>query len=101
MDYKEAYDFYIRRLIDHFIEQNVMYAELRPLLLVSPNGMTNDDKLELIRKAVESNKPRFEFGLKIIYCTPRSISKEKMWKELEECLRLKKKFPDLICGKID
>lgn len=101
VDYKEAYKFYINRLIDHLIEHNVMYAELRPVLLVSKNGMTNDEKLKLIEEAVESNKDRFKFGLKIIYSTPRSFPKEKMREELDECLRLKKKFPSLICGKFD
>lgn len=43
---------------------------------------------------------KFPFGLKVVYCTPRSISKSMMREEMKQCIELKEKFPDLICGKI-
>jgi adenosine deaminase CECR1 len=42
---------------------------------------------------------KFPFGLKIIYCTPRSIPKTMMQREMKDCIELKVQFPDLICGK--
>ena len=77
----------------------------------SDNGIgkvSHDEQMQLIQKAVEEKKKNlrsqgkldlFPFGLKIIYCTPRSIPKLRMHEEMEDCIRLKKKFPDLICGK--
>jgi adenosine deaminase CECR1 len=47
----------------------------------------------------ENKLDSFPFSLNIIYCTPRSISKKLMQKELSDCIDLKEKFPDLICGK--
>jgi len=41
---------------------------------------------------------KFPFGIKIIYCTPRSIPKDVMKRELQDCIKLKLAFPDLICG---
>lgn len=100
------------------IEDKVMYAELRPMLLdksiASDDGtaqITNSQQMQLIidtvqekqdelrnRKPSEINK--FPFGLKIIYCVPRSIKREVMRQELQECIKLKLQYPDLICGKL-
>ena len=38
-------------------------------------------------------------GLKIIYCTPRSFDNEQIRESLDECLRFKKEWPELIAGK--
>jgi adenosine deaminase CECR1 len=43
-------------------------------------------------------KNKFPYGLKIIYCTPRSITEGMMRKEMRHCIKLKIKYPDLICG---
>lgn len=93
-----------------------MYAELRPMLLdksiPSNDGkrqITNAEQMRLIIKGVEDKKKelearqpselhKFPFGLKIIYCTPRSIPKKMMQEEMRQCIDLKLQFPDLICG---
>lgn len=96
------------------ILENVMYAELRPMLL-DKFIPTNDGKgkidnyaqMQLIIEGVEKKKAelekkgelhKFPFGLKIIYCTPRSIPKKMMIEEMKQCIELKIRYPDLICG---
>jgi adenosine deaminase CECR1 len=97
------------------IEENVMYAELRPMLLdkfiPADDGQGKVDnfaQMQLIIDGVrdkqaqleaEGRPEKFPFGLKIIYCTPRSIPKPMMQKEMKHCIELKLKFPKLICGK--
>lgn len=114
LNYEGVYKWYISKAIDRMIEENVMYAELRPMLL-DKSIPTNDGKsiidnfgqMQLIIDGVKQKKEelekvgrldKFPFGLKIIYCTPRSIPKPLMQKEMKHCIDLKLKFPDLICG---
>ena len=97
------------------IVEKIMYAELRPMLLdksiPSSDGrraIDNFAQMQLIVDGVREKKAqlekkgeidKFPFGLKIIYCTPRSIPPALMRKEMEQCIELKVKFPELICGK--
>lgn len=99
------------------IEEKVMYAELRAMMLdksiPSDDGtceIDNSQQMALLLEAVKAKLAqlesdqrlhRFPFGVKIIYCTPRSISKSAMKIELQHCLELKIQFPDLICGALD
>lgn len=92
-----------------------MYAELRPMLMdkfiPSTDGrgkVDNAAQMQLILDGVAEKKAEldkagrgdeFPFGLKIIYCTPRSIPKTKMQSEMKDCIDLKLQFQDLICGK--
>jgi adenosine deaminase CECR1 len=101
--------------IERMIEENVMYAELRPMLLdkAIPKDSGKDEvrtaaQMQLIVEGVRAKQAqlkkegrlnKFPFGLKIIYCTPRSIPKKIMQEEMKQCIGLKEKFPDLICGK--
>ncbi|KAH7083652.1 hypothetical protein FB567DRAFT_447079 [Paraphoma chrysanthemicola] len=116
LNYESVYKWYIGQAIDRMIKEKVMYAELRPMLLdkfiPSDDGrvqITNPEQMQLIIDAVRdkqaelrSRKPseidKFPFGLKIIYCTPRSINKAMMQEEMKQCIELKLKYPDLICG---
>ena len=91
-----------------------MYAELRPMLLDKSipdddgrGQLSNATQMELILECVErkmadlkraGREDEFPFGLKIIYCTPRSIPRELMRREMQDCLSLKEQYPDLICG---
>lgn len=115
LNYEDVYKWYIGEAIDRMIEEHVMYAELRPMLLdksiPSTDGVGAVDNASQMRLIVEGVRAKqkelekhdklnkFPFGLKIIYCTPRSISKEMMQKEMKDCIELKVQFPDLICGK--
>jgi adenosine deaminase CECR1 len=96
------------------IYEKVMYAELRPMLLdkfiPSTDGqrqISNAEQMQLIVDGVveKQNELRrnnqlhlFPFGLKIVYCTPRSIPLSMMRQEMQDCIDLKIRYPDLICG---
>ena len=93
-----------------------MYAELRPMLMdkfiPADDGirkLSHHDQMRLIVEEVSSKKEslrkagkqnQFPFGLKIIYCAPRSIPKQLMQQEILDCIKLKLEFPDLICGRL-
>ncbi|KAI6855644.1 Metallo-dependent hydrolase [Hortaea werneckii] len=114
MNYESVYRWYIGKAVDSMIRDRVMYAELRPMLM--DKTIPSDDGLhqldhsaqmkiiceEVKRKTKElkdkGELDKFPFGLKIIYCTPRSIPKARMQTELQDCIKLKQEFPDLICG---
>ena len=101
--------------MDSMIQDGIIYAELRPMLL--DKSITTDDgrqrlsqmdQILIIKDEIEKKKKqleytgklrRFPFGFKIIYCTPRSVTKEMMRKELQDCIKLKIACPELICGK--
>lgn len=96
------------------IDEKVMYAELRPMLLdksiPSDDGtrkIGNAAQMQLIIDCVvekqeelrkENRLHQFPFGFRVVYCTPRSIPKKMMQEEMKQCIELKEQFPDLICG---
>jgi adenosine deaminase CECR1 len=96
------------------IHEKVMYAELRPMLMdktiPSDDGqgaLDHQAQMRIILDVVAAKKAEltaegrqdaFPFGLKIIYCAPRSIPKKMMQREIDDCIDLKQRFPDLICG---
>ncbi|KAF2137491.1 uncharacterized protein K452DRAFT_235853 [Aplosporella prunicola CBS 121167] len=114
LNYKSVYQWYIKAAIEAMIDDGVMYAELRPMLMdksiPSDDGKEKIDlsnQMRIITEAVKEKMDElardgkshvFPFGIKIIYCTPRSIPKAKMISELEDCIKLKQEFPKLICG---
>ncbi|KAK4994308.1 hypothetical protein LTR66_005629 [Elasticomyces elasticus] len=114
LNYESIFRWYIGAAVDSMIKDGVMYAELRPMLLdksiPSDDGerrLHHSDQMRIILEEVEKKKAElkaedrlhlFPFGLKIIYCTPRSIPRNIMERELQDCLRLKQEFPNLICG---
>jgi adenosine deaminase CECR1 len=114
MNYESMFRWYVGAAIENMIKENVMYVELRPMLM--DKSIPSDDgtrrifheaQMDIINQEVtriqdelrENGKgDRFPFGLKIIYCTPRSIPKSRMQIEIQDCIKLKIKYPDLICG---
>lgn len=115
LNYEGTYRWYIREAINRMIEDKIMYAEWRPMLM--DKTIPSDDGRKLLRLydqmsiiCAEMDQRRdelrsegkinqFPFGVKIIYCTPRSIPRTRMQTELQDCLELKLQFPHLICGK--
>ena len=122
LNYESAYRWYIGQATDSMIQDGVMYAELRPMLMdksiPSDDGLRKLDhvaQMTIVCEEVQKKRrqlenegraDKFPFGLKMIYCTPRSIAKDDaqgtgrphMQRELDDCLKLKLQFPDLICG---
>jgi adenosine deaminase CECR1 len=114
MNYESVYRWYVGEAIQNMIDDGVMYAELRPMLMdkfiPSDDGRQKLDHTaqmcmileEVSRKQdelrVSNQLDKFPFGVKIIYCAPRSIPKPMMQREIDDCIRLKQQFPDLVCG---
>jgi adenosine deaminase CECR1 len=114
LNYEGVYRWYIGHMVESMIRDKVMYAELRPMLMdkfiPSNDGKTQLDhkaQMKIICEEVEKKQEElkaqnkldlFPFGLKIIYCTPRSIPRARMEVELQDCLKLKLQYPKLICG---
>ncbi|KAK5148931.1 hypothetical protein LTR04_000302 [Oleoguttula sp. CCFEE 6159] len=114
LNYESIYRWYIGAAIDSMIRDKIMYAELRPMLMdksiPSDDGqrlLDLSDQMKIILEEAEKKKTelmrkgelhKFPFGLKVIYCTPRSIPKSRMRTELEDCIKLKLAYPGLICG---
>jgi adenosine deaminase CECR1 len=105
--HESAFRAYTDACIQDFIRDNIQYAEIRPNFpsnsLVKADGtgfIDNTGLLQIIADAVSAQqKSSVDFtGLKVIYCCPRSFSKERVAASLVECIELKKKFPNLICG---
>jgi len=120
MNYESLFRWYIHRALESMINDGVMYAELRPMLMdkfiPSDDGKRQLDhkaQMQLILDEVEKKQQelirdkngdvisvgdKFPFGVKIIYCAPRSIPKTMMQREINDCIELKRAFPNLICG---
>jgi adenosine deaminase CECR1 len=119
VNYESVYRWYIGAAIDSMIRDKVMYAELRPMLMdktiPTDNGegtLNHKAQMKIICEEVDKKKAqlkaenalhKFPFGLKIIYCAPRSIPYRgdkfpNMQIELGDCIDLKLAYPDLICG---
>ena len=114
LGYESIYRWYIGEMIDSMLADKVMYAELRPMLLdkslPSDDGtrmLDHSEQMRIICEEVTKKQEelrakgqldKFPFGVKIIYCTPRSIPRQRMQSELGDCLKPKTEFPELICG---
>ena len=114
LGYESIYRWYVGEMVDSMIADKVMYAELRPMLLdkslPSDDGtrmLGHSEQMRIICEEVSKKQEelkakgqldKFPFGVKIIYCTPRSIPRQRMQSELGDCLKLKTEFPELICG---
>lgn len=114
LNYEGIFRWYIGAAIDNMVVENVMYVEFRPMWLdksiPSNDGLeklSHEQQIKIIIEELEKKKLQLEkqgkldcypFGIKIIYSTPRSIPKAKMRAEINDCIKLKLKFPDIICG---
>lgn len=111
--YESAFRNYTRACIEDFAKDNIQYAEIRPNFM-STNTLKKDDGvgsignegiMQIIEEELQITKAKIKqeggyFGdMKVIYCTPRSFKNDQIETALNECIELKQKFPDLLCGK--
>ena len=111
-NYETAYRKYTRSCLEDFLRDNIQYAEIRPNFMTS-NQLYHDDGtgpidnwgiMDIIIGEVErftadmKEEDHFFGGIKVIYCTPRSFSNEKVKAALDECIEFKKKWPRWIAG---
>jgi adenosine deaminase CECR1 len=110
--YESAFRNYTQACIRDFVSDNIQYAEIRPNFM-STNSLKTDDGTgsignegimkiidEELKKTMEQleREGKYFGGMKVIYCTPRSFRKEQIEYALDECIDLKLKYKELICG---
>lgn len=111
-NYETAYRQYTRLCLQEFVDDNIQYAEIRPNFMDTnqlwtdkgERKISNSGIMELIIEEYtkfQTDHPRVFGGLKVIYCTPRSSSKEAVRYSLNECLAFKKRWPEWIAGKLN
>lgn len=112
-NYQTAYREYTKLCLADFVRDNIQYAEIRPnfmqtnqLYTDDGEGMINNEGImKIIISAVEefqkevAERGQFFGGLKVIYCTPRSMDRKNVQDALEECIEFKKRWPQWIAGK--
>lgn len=127
-NYETAYREYTRKCLADFVRDNIQYAEIRPnfmstnqLYTDDGNGTINNegimkiiiDEVEQFQKGMAEERmakermakegmakeSQFFGGLKVIYCTPRSMDRKNVQEALKECIEFKKKWPQWIAGK--
>ena len=111
--YESAFRIYTQACIRDFVEDNIQYAEIRPNFM-STNSVKSDDGtvsfgnaeiMNIINEELQNTMAELrrdgEYfgGMKVIYCTPRSFKKNQIEDALNECIELKHKFGNLVCGK--
>jgi adenosine deaminase CECR1 len=111
--YESAFRNYTRACVEDFVKDNIQYAEIRPNFMSTNSLKTDDGKssignegiLKIIDEELKNTMDKLKRegkyfgGMKVIYCTPRSFKKEQVETALDECIDLKLKYPDLLCGK--
>lgn len=123
-NYETAFRRYTRECLEEFVKDNVQYAEIRPNFMqtnqilhdTAQSKIDNFGTMKLIIEEYENfmkdigdmtddgriideenHRPTFS-GMKVIYCTPRSFSRDAVRKALDECIEMKKKWPGYIAG---
>ncbi|ETS78185.1 hypothetical protein PFICI_10247 [Pestalotiopsis fici W106-1] len=110
-NYETAFVKYTWSCLEEFERDRIQYAEIRPNFMMTNQIYTDDgskqlDNRETMKKIVEifqkfkQQRPSTTVcGLKVIYCTPRSFSADKVEASLNECLSFKTgEFRDYIAG---
>ena len=108
-NYESAYRRYTRLVLEDFVKDNIQYAEIRPNFM-STNQLWTDDGTEQITNngimdIIISEYDKFQYenkgyfgGMKVIYCTPRSMDGDYIANALAECLKFKLKYGEWIAG---
>ncbi|KAI0999856.1 hypothetical protein K3495_g8341 [Podosphaera aphanis] len=110
--YESAFRLYTEACIRDFVEDNIQFAEIRPNFM-STNSLKTDDGTgsignegilaiieDQLKKTTDQLKSEGKYfgGMKVIYCTPRIFRREQIASALYECIELKRKYKNLICG---
>lgn len=113
--YESAFRRYVGEAIQSFLDDNVMYAEVRPnffdKFIMTDDGLgrlnhrawmtiIQEEIASKMKQLAENGRGEDFRGFKVIYCAPRSIEKKDMKWCLDDCMALKREFPDLICGSL-
>ncbi|KDN38926.1 hypothetical protein RSAG8_09207, partial [Rhizoctonia solani AG-8 WAC10335] len=104
---------YMRQVMLSSIEDGISYVELRInffyKLAIREDGteaLEHRDYLRLLREVTQEVKDKMKaenredefIGAKVIYSTLRFIDNQELLWYLEDCMELKREFPDLIAG---
>lgn len=104
---------YVREFLLSSIEDGISYVEARVNFLFKtffgPDGrntLTHRDMLKIFGSVVQEVNDEMKrkgredefIGARIIYCTVKVVTPEELGWYTEDCLALKKEFPDLIAG---
>ncbi|EGX94640.1 adenosine deaminase [Cordyceps militaris CM01] len=111
-NYETAYRKYTRLCLEDFVRDNIQYAEIRPNFMRS-NQLYHDDgtgpidnkgimniimdEVTKFQQEMAADRQYFR-GIKVIYCTPRSLDPANVKAALDECLEFKQKWPNWIAG---
>lgn len=112
LGYEDAYRNHFRRVIWDLAHDGIMYAEIRLALHYGNfvrhsdgNGLfTHMEMVQLLADVLTEELPKMKavgltfIGVRFIYATLRSCTKEEMAWCVDDCIALKRKFPGLICG---
>ena len=118
-NYETAYRRYTRLFLENLLINNIQYAEIRPNFMTSNQLFPDDgtkpidnwgimaiiidevgkftERVRLAGQPQKGSPPSFS-GLKVIYCTPRSFSPDKVKAGLDECIAFKERWPEWIAG---
>lgn len=105
LGYEPTLKAYTKELLRSHARDGIMYTETRINFLeeymVRANGMfdlRHDEWVQIFIEAVQEVHEELGVDAKIIYTTVRFIDNDKLRWYLEDCISLKKQFPDWIVG---
>lgn len=112
--YESAWKYLWDSVMRALVKENIQYAEIRFVLgrdnlVISDDGtreLAYDEMLDIIQTSSQEEILRCEsvgkvfYGIKIIYTQLRRCDTEEMEWAMENCIKLKQKYPNLICGKL-
>ncbi|KAL3302849.1 adenosine/AMP deaminase [Colletotrichum asianum] len=108
-NYETAYRKYTKALLEDFVRDKIQYAEIRPNFMAANNLWTDDGTEQIDNEGImkliideyrkfQAGNDKYFGGMKIIYCTPRSLSNTLVKAALAECLKFKKMWPEWVAG---
>lgn len=113
-NYETAFKSYTRACLQDFVDDNIQYAEIRPNFMHTnqvfyDDGSSKHDNTsimsiikevcdEFMPPAQQDGRKVYFKGIKVIYCTPRIFNREQVGNALDECIKFKETWPELIAG---